>query len=135
MRLVLVALLATACSARHGEPTTGPGSGSAAGTAAGSSEGAPAAPAIVTDADGAKANAGKRVAVQGTARDAKLGGVILTNGLVVYCLGVESWPSDVHGKPVTGRGKLEETTEFAAPDDESAGTQGPVWVLRECEYE
>ena len=136
MRLAFVLLLASACSAKHGDPV-GPGSAGSAGSAtAGSAQEAGAAgPVVVTDADGARAHAGQRVAVQGTARDAKLGGVILNGGFVVYCLGVESWPSDVHGKAVTGRGTLEETTEFQAADDESAGTQGAVWVLRACEYE
>ena len=124
---VSFALLAACSSSKPSEPTTPNGSGSATPTAN-------AAPAVVTDDTGAKANAGAVVDVKGTARDAKLGAVVVASSLVVYCLGVEHWPDDVFGKPVTAHGKLEQTTEFAAQDETSAGTTGPVWVLRDCKY-
>ena len=94
----------------------------------------------IHDAEGAKAQAGKDVAVAGTARDAKLAAAIVAEGdLIVYCLGVNSWPNAVSGRPIVARGKLEQTDELVAkrsPGGEvSAGTAGPVWVLRGCQYD
>lgn len=71
--------------------------------------------------------------VTGTARTAKLAAaVILIDGTPVYCLGV-TWPAALEGKPVTATGMLEATAEFAAGDG-AAGTQGAVWVLRDCTF-
>lgn len=99
----------------------------------------PTAAAVVVDGAGAKAQAGKPVAVKGTARDAKLAAAVVASDLIVYCLGLDSWPKDVSGKPITAHGKLEETDEFTAKPSPtgviSAGTDGPVWVLRNCEYD
>jgi len=112
----------------HAAPVSSAGSGSAKG----------ALPQIV-DSDGAKAQAGKSVAVQGLARDAKISAAVVADNLVVYCLGVHKWPSTMPGKPVIAFGRLEQTGEFTAtrgPSGEvSAGTDGPVWVLRGCRYD
>jgi hypothetical protein len=71
--------------------------------------------------------------VQGTARTARLAAaVVLPDGTPVYCLGV-TWPPDVEGTPVTARGLLQATAEFAAGPGE-AGTDGAVWVLRDCTF-
>ncbi len=96
-------------------------------------------PARIDDEAGAMANAGKRVGVTGIARDAKLAAVIETDHrLVVYCLGVEAWPGDIAGRPVTAFGRLEHSHAFEAPpeapDEASQGTSGPVWVLHDCRY-
>ena len=127
-RLVIVALLA-ACSPNHVDPSSPIGSGSAS-----------AAPEVVVlDGEGARAQTGKSVAIGGIARDAKIAAAVVATDLVVYCLGLTSWPSGVSGKPVVAHGKLEQTDEFAArrgPSGEiSAGTDEPVWVLRGCRYE
>lgn len=89
----------------------------------------------MSDADGAKAHVGQEVDVRGTARDAKLGPVIVVaSGTPIYCLGVPEWPDKVSGKDVVGHGKLELTDEFTAKQPDAAGTGGPVYVLRACQY-
>lgn len=135
MRSLWVALLlAGACSGKQAAEPAIPSSGSGADGSAGSAAPPPAEVATVTDGDGATAHAGAIVDVKGTARDAKLGAAIVATSLVVYCLGHERWPNDVFGKPVTAHGTLEQTSEFATTDPTSAGTTGPVWVLRDCTY-
>lgn len=131
MRLCTIGLLLlVACSGKQAAEPASPGSGSAPPPPAPAAE-----TATVTDGDGATAHAGKLVDVKGTARDAKLGAAVVATSLVVYCLGHDRWPNDVFGKPVTAHGKLEQTTEFDAPDATSAGTSGAVWVLRDCTYQ
>jgi hypothetical protein len=92
----------------------------------------------VTDLASAKAALGKQVTVQGTAKSAKLGPVVVAADLVVYCLGIAEWPGAVSDKSVTAHGLLQQTDEFAAQQDAhgavSAGTSGSVFVLRECGY-
>ena len=96
-------------------------------------------PVVVIDSAGALANLGKQVTVEGIARNAKIAAAVVAADLVVYCLGHASWPGGLSGKPVIAHGTLERTDEFAAkrgPGGEiSAGTDGPVWVLRNCRYE
>jgi hypothetical protein len=128
--IVVIAALVAACSSRHGTSKT----------MAGSSAVVTEPPVTIHDADGAKAQAGKEIAVAGTARDAKLAAAIVAEGdFIVYCLGVDSWPSSVSGKPIVARGKLEQTDELegklSADGAVSAGTYGPVWVLRGCQYD
>jgi hypothetical protein len=135
LALALAAGTAMACSSKQAEPV-GPGGGAGTGgegSAIATPE--PTAPAVVTDLAGAEAAEGKAAEVHGTARDAKLGAAVVASGLVVYCLGVESWPSEVHGSAVRASGRLEQTEELAAPDPTSAGTAGAVWVLRDCRYD
>jgi hypothetical protein len=96
-------------------------------------------PITVGDGAGAKANMGKLVAVQGIARDAKISAAVVNGNLVVYCLGITKWPGGLSGKPVLVHGRLEQIDAFAATrgvgGEASAGTDGPVWVLRDCRYE
>jgi hypothetical protein len=93
---------------------------------------------VVLDGAGAKAQEGKWVAVKGTARDARIAAAVVGEDLVVYCLGLERWPEGTSGRPVLIQGRIERTREFEArrgPGDEvAAGTDGPVWVLRNCRY-
>jgi hypothetical protein len=95
-------------------------------------------PVVVLDGASAQAHAGKVVAVKGMARDARISAAVVADGLTVYCIGLERWPGDVSGKPVFAHGRLEQTNEFATvrgPGGEvSAGTDRPVWVLRDCRY-
>ena len=98
---------------------------------------APAPPAnvVVSDPEGAKAHVGQEVDVRGTARDAKLGPVIiLASGMPIYCFAMREWPDKVSGKDVLGHGKLELTDEFTAKRPDMAGTGGPIYVLRACQY-
>ena len=96
-------------------------------------------PVVVRDHAGAKAQLGKLVAVKGIARDAKISAAVVADNLVVYCLGLASWPRGTSGRPVLAHGRLEQTDEFTAtrgPGGEfRAGTDGAVWVLRDCRYE
>jgi hypothetical protein len=99
----------------------------------------PAAPGDVVGigtVDQAEAARGQQVSVEGLARNAKLGAVVVSDALLVYCLDAEggAWPDEWNGKKVVATGTLEFTEEFVAPTDEhgavSAGTDGGVYVLR-----
>lgn len=92
---------------------------------------------IETEHD-ANANTGKRVGVAGRAGNAKLGAVVTTEaGLVVYCGGVDQWPSELADRPVTAYGTLVRDDSHAATlgpgGDVSQGPRGAIWVLRNCE--
>lgn len=93
----------------------------------------------MTDLASAKVSRGKQVTVRGTAKQAKLGPVVVAADLVVYCMGMAEWPETLSNKPVTAHGLLQQTDEFAAHQDPngevSAGTEGSVFVLRECGYD
>lgn len=93
----------------------------------------------VTDSASARAAIGKTVRVAGTALNAKLGPVVTTEGLVVYCFGRQEWSNDELGKPVAVIGTLEQTDDFKAqegPDGtQSAGTAGGDFVIRDCTVE
>jgi hypothetical protein len=122
-RVALVVALA-ACSHPANKTDTVANAGSAA----------PPPPAAVTDEPAAKAQLGHEVDVRGLAGNAKLGAVVmLTNRTPVYCLGLEEWPDKVNGTQVTAHGKLELSSQFIAPPG-GAGTDGPVYVLRACQY-
>lgn len=84
--------------------------------------------------------AGADVTVAGTARDAKLGAVIVTeDDEVVYFLGLDRWPADVAGMRIVAHGTLEQTDRFTATTGPSGevgqGTSGPVWVLYDGRYD
>lgn len=102
---------------------------------------APSGPAAtaVTDSASARAAIGKTVRVAGTALNAKLGPVVTTEGLVVYCFGRQEWSNAELGKPVAVIGLLEQTDDFKAeegPDGmQSAGTAGGDFVIRDCAVE
>jgi hypothetical protein len=126
-RTVILCALFFACSG-----------GDSGGAGASGPAAAPARPGVprVTDPDSAKAAIGKTVQVAGTALNAKLGPVVETGGLVIYCMGRQEWSADQLGKPITVTGKLEQTDDFKAqegPDGmHSAGTGGNDWVIRDC---
>jgi hypothetical protein len=109
------------------------------GTAPAATE--PAGPALprVTDSDSAKASVGQKVRVTGAALNAKLGPVVSTGGLVIYCFGRQEWSADQVGKQMSVTGTLEQTDEFKAevgPEGEqTAGTGGRDWVIRDCTVE
>jgi hypothetical protein len=132
MRLALALLLAAACSNPSKPPVTN-GSGSGSGSAVvGDSKPAEVA---VGDSAGLVAAKDQAARVTGKAGNAKLGAVVmLPDRTPVYCMPLESWPSDVDGNQVTAHGKLEQSSEFMARGD-GAGTGGPVWVLRDCTYD
>ncbi|MEO8548360.1 MAG: hypothetical protein ABI678_00225 [Kofleriaceae bacterium] len=131
--MIRALLLVTFIGCSH--PATPPvtaGSGSDATVAA-------TGPAVITDEADAAPNVGKRTGVKGTAGNAKLGGVIMTaSHFIVYCGGVTEWPGDVNGKPVTAFGTLTQSAKFEAHGsggEISQGTNGPVWLLENCQYE
>ncbi len=127
-RLIAFAIVA-ACSSGGGQA---PGPANAPPVAP-----EPARVTIVSDVATASANLGKRVEVHGTARNAKIAAAVTAGDLVVYCLGIDGWPTKVANTAVVARGTLEHTDEFAAGDSDgeiTAGTSGAVYVLRACEY-
>ena len=89
----------------------------------------------MTDSDSARAGIGKTVRVTGTALNAKLGPVVSTGGLVIYCFGKQEWSEEL-GNRITVTGILEQTDELRAevgPDGEqTAGTGGRDWLIRDC---
>lgn len=97
----------------------------------------PAEPRTIADAPAAAAAVGQVVRVEGTARNAKLSAVVMTNGLMVYCLGLPSWPDERANQPVVVRGMLEHTSEFEPEPGGpvSAGTGGPIYAIRACTVE
>ena len=129
-RLVIGSALLVACASAGGS-----GGG---GDTTRSDKAAPAGPALprVSDSDSAKAAVGKNVRVDGTALNAKLGPVVSAGGLVIYCFGKQEWSGEEVGQPVVVSGTLEQTDEFKAevgPDGEqTAGTGGRDWVIRDC---
>jgi hypothetical protein len=95
-------------------------------------EAPPSRAQVVTDVASAQAAIGTKATVSGTARTAKLAAVVvLADGTPVYCLELERWPAEQEGAPVTADGTLETTDDFVASPG-AAGTNGPVWVLRNC---
>lgn len=118
-----------------GSSDGGGGTGPSGTAPAPSASGAP----VVSDSDSAKAAIGKTVQVAGTALNAKLGPVVSVGGLVVYCFGRQEWSTAQVGTQITVTGTLEQTDEFKAevgPDGEqSAGTGGRDYVIRDCKIE
>lgn len=82
-----------------------------------------------------------RVRLSGLARDAKGGAVVLVDNSPLYLAGLESWPTELHGKPVAVSGKLvdREYLPQATRDAKGAISQGaegsqlvleaPTWKL------
>jgi hypothetical protein len=137
MRVLVIgsAVLVFACS------SAGDSGGGGAGGTTPSENAVPAGPALprVTDRDSANASLGKQVRVDGAALNAKLGPVVSTGGLVIYCFGKQEWSADQVGQQVVVTGTLEQTDEFKAevgPDGEqTAGTGGRDLVIRDCKVE
>lgn len=76
---------------------------------------------------------------RGTARDAKLGAVLVVEGEPLYVDGLASWPDELHGKQVELEGTLQQRK--LAPDplvgpegEQSAGMQGMAWVVTDPRY-
>jgi hypothetical protein len=100
----------------------------------------PTGPIKVVSLVDANANIGKRVTIYGTAGNAKLGAVIQTAGrLVIYCMELPAWPAGVDGTYVTAHGTLHQSPAYEAthgPNGEvGQGTDGPIWVLANCQYD
>lgn len=94
----------------------------------------------VATADAARAALGRTARAEGTARNAKLSGVVVSPDLLVYCLDhPDGWPVAIDGTHVAVTGVLEFTEEFAASRASdgtvSTGTDGGVFVMRACAVE
>jgi hypothetical protein len=113
----------------------GGGGGTSPSATAPATSGAP----TVTDSDSAKASIGKSVRVAGTALNAKLGPVVSTGGLVIYCFGRQEWSANQVGTQVAVSGTLEQTDEFKAEvgedGEQTAGTGGRDYLIRDCKVE
>lgn len=92
---------------------------------------------MIGDSGSSKNALGKTVQIEGTAQNAKLSAVVISPGMMVYCLDRAEWPADLVGKKVTVRGVLEQTDDFKAvkspTGEHSAGTMGGDLVLRKSE--
>jgi hypothetical protein len=137
--LALVAAATVACTGGSRSNGASPPTGSAPAPVPVVASADAAAPIpVVTDQATAGDNLGKPVEVRGTAVNAKLAAAVKAGDIVVYCLGIDSWPTKLANTQVTARGTLEFTSELAADSAGgvvSAGTTGKVYVLRACEYE
>ncbi|MCP4867293.1 MAG: hypothetical protein GY898_01065 [Proteobacteria bacterium] len=91
------------------------------------------APIDVKDRDGAKAAEGKTVSVTGTPQRTRLAPSVDTGSFHVYCMNLPDWETT---ESVTVTGVLEHTSDYEAKTDvdgsHTAGTDGPVWVIRTC---
>ncbi len=74
--------------------------------------------------------------IEGTARNAKISGIVVSEKLSVYCLNIPDWGA-LEGQKVAVQGLVEYTEEFTAQINEkgeiSQGTEGGVLVIRKCE--
>lgn len=125
--------LAFGCGHHPPAPGTGGGSGVVGNTGGGGG----AERVVVSDMASAKGHAGEVVEVKGTAGNAMLGLAIAVDGGPIYCMAAGSpseWPAELVGKPVIARGTLEQTDEFTAKQPTEQGTNGQVFVLRDCDY-
>jgi hypothetical protein len=94
-------------------------------------------PLVLTTLPQALNSTGKMVAFKGIAQNAKLGALVLTKDLGIYCLDKGEWPENLVGHEIKVEGLLELTDEFAAkaaPDGSiSQGTLGKDLVIRRCD--
>jgi hypothetical protein len=134
----VVALAGCGASERPAPASAPPAGASATADAApATSATSPAAAApTVASASDASAALGKRVRIRGTAENARLGGVISHDDLLVYCLDLPDGWDERTGSEVTVEGVLASSDRFmarTAPDgSRTAGTDGPVLVLEHC---
>jgi len=83
---------------------------------------------------------GQKVNLNGTAKDAKGGAVLITpEGYVIYIKGLESWPSELLDKPVSVSGLLKKEKLIPDPIIDkngaiSTGATGDQLVLENSEY-
>ncbi len=109
-----------------GTGATGAGSAVGAGSAAGA--GSATGAIKITDVASAQAALGKRVRIEGTADNAKLGAIVLVGDLVVFCSDrPEGW--DERNRPVIVEGELTYDAGKPAPPpgpngEQSAGASG-----------
>ena len=92
----------------------------------------------IKDAQGAQAALGKQVRFTGTAEEAKLAPIVMSDALQIYCRDLDRWPEGVRNTRVTVTGRLEreEHTVHVAPDGAiSQGMEGAIWVLRNATWE
>jgi hypothetical protein len=96
------------------------------------------APGSVVEED-LPAALGQRVSVVGVARDARMGAVVLLADTPVYVVGLDAWPTELHGQRVRVEGRVEERK--LAPDPsvgpdgaQTAGMEGVAWVLAEATW-
>ena len=85
----------------------------------------------------ADANLGKTVRVIGEAENAKLSAIVATDDdWFVYLIDIREWPDAVEGKTVEATGVLGKRDAMvpAATGEISAGTDKPIFVLRESSY-
>ncbi len=82
----------------------------------------------------------KIVTIEGTARDAKMGAVVVSEtGGAIYVEKLDAWPGDVHGKNVRVTGILATSKLIPDPVNEKgelvAGAWGEQTVLRDATWE
>ena len=97
-------------------------------------------PTTIQNVEQARAALGQRVRVVGQTQRTKLAPSVSTGALHVYCLGLSGWPDEATGQRVAVTGRIEESDDFEATGSVadgtiSQGTSGPVWVLRDCQFE
>ena len=94
---------------------------------------------LVEDWSDAQAASGSLVRVRGTAYDAKLSAIVVSDGISVYCLDIEEWPSGLTGQSIEVTGRLRNTDQFKARVDAdggiSQGTTGGDWVMEGCIFQ
>ena len=81
--------------------------------------------AVITDGSQVSARIGKLVEVRGTAQNAKLSAAVVAGNLVVYCLGVDGWPSTVVGKRLASQ-RITSLTVTMPMGRRSSSTRGMV---------
>ena len=76
---------------------------------------------------------GHNITVRGTARNAKLGAIVLIDELPIHVAGLERWKAALIGKPIEVTGTLAKTDGHLSQTNEfglvSAGTDGPIYTL------
>ena len=99
---------------------------------------ADALPLLVTDGAQARAAMGTKVRIRGTAHNAKLAAVVVSDGLSVYCIELEEWPDEFLRQAVEVTGTISRTDQYKARVDEdgaiSQGTAGGDWIMKGCSF-
>ena len=81
----------------------------------------------------------RRVTLQGTAKDAKAGAVlVVADDRPIYLDGLDSWPKEALGKKVQASGILVTRKYIPDPVNEngeiSQGAEGEQWVLAKVQW-
>jgi hypothetical protein len=98
-------------------------------------------PMTVTTSDQAREaiKNNKTITLVGTALNAKLGGIIQTPMMSVYCVD-RHWPDAIEGEMIKVTGKLRVSEDYVAKQDENgAWSQGmapgsSITIIEPCEY-